>query len=105
MIDVEATVHSQLESSLSATSPGFSKERLTDMAKSLDLHFKGSSQVVLRRGDQTVTREYTVLREDGPVRALSVKIGPHQNRRVTLIHKNENMVVLDNHRRIILRRP
>ena len=104
VIDAQATLRSQSEGSLSAMSPGFPEKRINEMARDLTVEFHGSNEVTVRRNGKSVTRRYDVIRTEGETRALAIYLGHHQLRRVIVLQDKTRLVMVDNHRRILLRK-
>ena len=104
VIDAQATLRSQTEGSLSAMSPGFPEKRINEMARDLTIEFQGSNKVTLTRTGKSITRTYDVVRNEGEARALTIHLGPHHLRRVIVLQNETRLVMVDNHRRILLRK-
>ena len=103
-IDVSASLRTNTEEASIAMVPKLKNERLKEIADGFIIDFDRENQVVLTRAGKSIIRTYEVVKSKDNTYAISLDMGPSNRRRVVLTRKGSTLVVIDSHRRIVLRK-
>ena len=103
-IDVSGSIQTFNKEASLAMVPRIEDERLKEIADGLTVDFGASGQVTITRQGKSVTRNYEVVRSEENTRAISINMGLAKHRRVTIVQEGARLVLIDSHRRIVLKK-
>ena len=103
-VDVQATIDDGNSQSGLKLGPLMNPKDLKTELNEVLLDFTGGDTVTVKKGEHSVTRQFSVIRSQGNTVALSIHQGPHRFKRVTAVQDGAQIVLIDSHQRLILKR-